>query len=81
MEVKWKNSTGRENSIPFSATETVNIFRVIKARIRIILTAFSVIARCMPWGMPVEAISVLQIRGSKTAQTVFFLINGRIMAM
>jgi hypothetical protein len=81
MKVKWKKSTGKENNILFSVTKIVNISRVIKARIRIILTAFSAIARCMPLEMPAAAIFVLQIRESKTVQTVFSLTNDRIMAM
>ena len=70
---------GKEKDIPFSATDNVSIFRVMRQKIRIILIVCFAIVRCMRWAINVEEISDLRNEESKTAANVRCLINERIL--
>ena len=69
----------KEKSIPISVTKNASIFHAIKEQIRRILTACSVIVRCMHWEINAAVIFTSQKVGSRTVRRVNFLTEEKIM--
>ena len=74
-----KSSLDYVDSSLISAIKNASIFHAIKEQIRKILTACSVIVRCMHWEINAVVISILRKAESRIALRVNFLTEERIM--